>query len=81
MNYISFATGSTATFTAGANGSADYQALVATGNIRVDGVVQTDFTKFQVTGNTLSLAHGHNPYNDHAGPPPAPPRLRTTAIP
>ncbi|MEI6607870.1 MAG: MBG domain-containing protein, partial [Verrucomicrobiota bacterium] len=59
MNYISFATGSTVTFTAGNKVLADYQALVAAGNIRVDGVVQTDFSKFQVTGtggHTLSLA-------------------------
>ncbi|MCX6872807.1 MAG: hypothetical protein NTW21_03220 [Verrucomicrobia bacterium] len=58
MNYLSFATGSTATFTAGDKVEADYQALVTAGNIRVDGVVQTDFSAFQVTGNTLSLATG-----------------------
>ena len=58
-NYISFATGSTATFTAGNKVLADYQALVSAGNIRIDGVVQTDFTKFQVTADhTLSLATG-----------------------
>jgi hypothetical protein len=59
MNYISFAPGSTATFTAGditANGAASsYEALVTAGNIRVDGVA-ADFSAFQVTGNTLSLA-------------------------
>jgi hypothetical protein len=54
-DYISFATGSTATFTAADEDLASYTALVTTGNIRVDGVVQTDFSKFQVTGNTLSL--------------------------
>ena len=57
-NYISFATGSTATFTASNKELADYQALVANGNIRVDGVVQSDFSKFQVAGHTLSLSTG-----------------------
>ncbi|MCX6872809.1 MAG: hypothetical protein NTW21_03230 [Verrucomicrobia bacterium] len=66
--YISFATGSTATFTAGNMTLSDYQALVAAGNIRVDGVVQTDFSKFQVTGNTLSLGSGGtSPYASWAG--------------
>jgi len=63
-DYISFATGSTATFTAGNKVLTDYQALVAAGNIRVDGVVQTDFSKFQVTGtggHTLSLIS--DPFN------------------
>jgi len=61
-DYISFATGSTATFTAGNMVLADYQALVTAGNIRVDGVQQTDFSKFQVTGNTLSLGSGAGSY-------------------
>jgi hypothetical protein len=68
MNYISFATGSTATFTAGDKVEADYQVLVAAGNIRVDGVMQTDFSAFQVTGNTLSLGSGGaSPYTSWAG--------------
>ena len=37
MNYISFATGSTATFTAGNMALSDYQGLVTDGNIRVAG--------------------------------------------
>ena len=68
MNYISFATGSTATFTAGDNVEADYQAYVTAGNIRIDGAVQSDFSKFQVTGNTLSLGTGGaSPYTSWAG--------------
>ena len=70
-DYISFATGSTATFTAGNMVLADYQALVAAGNIRVDGLQQTDFSKFQVTGtggHTLSLGSGGtSPYASWAG--------------
>jgi len=59
--YISFATGSTATLTVTSKVLSDYQAYVAAGNIRVDGVAQSDFGKFQVTGtggHTLSLATG-----------------------
>jgi len=58
MNYISFASGSTATFTANNKSLSDYQAYVTAGNIRVDGAVAT-WSRFQVTGtggNTLSLA-------------------------
>ncbi|MCX6872766.1 MAG: hypothetical protein NTW21_03015 [Verrucomicrobia bacterium] len=59
MNTISFATGSTATFTAGDKVLADYQVLVTAGKIRVDGVAQSDFSKFQVTEtHTLSLVAG-----------------------
>ena len=65
-DYISFATGSTATFTAGNMVLADYQALVTAGNIRVDGVQQTNFSKFQVTGNTLSLGSGAGSYTTWA---------------
>ena len=66
--YISFATGSPATFTADNMDLAAYRALVANGNIRVDGVVQTDFSKFQVDGNTLSLGSGGaSPYASWAG--------------
>ena len=61
-NYVSFATGSTATLTVGNKVLSDYQALVTAGNIRVDGVVQTDFSKFQVTDNTLSLGSGTPTY-------------------
>jgi len=49
MNYISFASGSTATFTANNKVLADYQAYVTAGNIRIDGAVAT-WSKFQVTG-------------------------------
>ena len=70
MNYISFATGSTATFTAGDKVLADYQALVTSGNIRVDGVAQSDFSKFQVVGHTLSLSTGG----------PTPPHLVITSV-
>ena len=61
MNYISFASGSTATFTANNQVLSNYQALVTSGKIRVDGVVQSDFSKFKVTGtggHTLSLIQG-----------------------
>lgn len=54
-NYISFATGSTATLTVANKVLSDYQAYVTAGNIRVDGVAQTDFSKFRVSGHTLSL--------------------------
>ena len=60
-NYISFATGSTATLTVTAvlpeNAPAYYEALVTNGSIRVDGVAAT-MSQFQVTGNTLSLGGG-----------------------
>ena len=59
--YISFTTGSTATLTVATKVLADYQAYVTAGNIRVDGVVQTDFSKFQVTDSTLSLSTGGSP--------------------
>jgi hypothetical protein len=59
-NYISFATGSTATLTV--TGTHDYAALVTNGNIRVDGVAAT-MSQFQVVGNTLSLGGGANPYD------------------
>ena len=61
-DYVSFATGSTATLTVSGLLQADYEALVTAGNIRVDGVVQTDFSKFHVTGNTLSLGSGGGSY-------------------
>ena len=55
-NYISFASGSTAQLTVGNYLLADFTAKVLSGNIVVDGVAQTDFTKFQVTNtHTLSL--------------------------
>lgn len=53
--YITFASGSTATLTITGKVLADYQAYVTAGSIRVDGVAQADFSKFQVSGNTLSL--------------------------
>jgi hypothetical protein len=54
-DYISFATGSTATLTVASKGLSDYQTLVSGGFIRVDGLTQSDFSKFQVAGHTLSL--------------------------
>jgi hypothetical protein len=71
-NYISFATGSTATLTVTAvlpeNAPAYYEALVTNGSIRVDGELQTDFSAFQVVGNTLSLGSGGaSPYTSWAG--------------
>jgi hypothetical protein len=69
-DYISFATGCTATLTVASENLAGYQALVTAGNIRVDGVVQTDFTKFQVSGHTLSLSTGA----------PTPPQLVITSV-
>ncbi|MCX6876323.1 MAG: hypothetical protein NTW21_21320 [Verrucomicrobia bacterium] len=53
--YISFASGSTATLTVANKVLADYQTMVTSGYIRVDGVAQSDFSRFQVTGSTLSL--------------------------
>jgi len=53
--YISFTSGSTATLTITGKVLADYQTYVTAGSIRVNGVVQSDFSKFQVTGSTLSL--------------------------
>lgn len=55
-DYISFASDSLATLTVASRGLSDYQTLVSDGYIRVDGVVQSDFSKFQVTGHMLSLA-------------------------
>ena len=52
-SYISFATGSTATLTV--TGAHNYATLVGSGNIRIDGAPAT-WDKFQVSGNTLSLA-------------------------
>lgn len=56
--YISFACGATAsqaTLTIGTQNQAYYEDLVAKGYIRVNGVKQTNFSKFQVKGSTLSL--------------------------
>jgi len=53
--YISFASASTATLTVANKVLADYQTMVTSGYIRVDGVAQSDFSRFQVTGSTLSL--------------------------
>jgi hypothetical protein len=69
-NYISFATGSTATLTVTdvlpENAPAYYEALVTDGSIRVDGVAAT-MSQFQVTGNTLSLGSGASgPYDTWA---------------
>ena len=55
-DYISFASGSTATLTVASESLSSYQTLVSGGYIRVNGVAQSDFSKFQVTGDTLSLA-------------------------
>ena len=68
--YISFATGSTATLTVASENLVSYTTHVNNGNIRVDGVVQTDFTKFQVSGHTLSLSTGA----------PTPPQLVITSV-
>ena len=68
-NYISFATGCTATLTVANKSFSDYQAYVTAGHIRVDGVVQTDFSQFQVTGegdHTLSLTVSSSPYDTWA---------------
>lgn len=56
--YISFAsdaTASQATLTIGTQSQAYYEDLVSKGFIRINGVKQTHFHKFQVKGNTLSL--------------------------
>jgi len=56
--YISLASGATAsqaTLTIGTQNQAYYEDLVAKGYIRVNGVKQTSFSKFQVKGSTLSL--------------------------
>ena len=56
--YISFGCGATAsqsTLTIGTQNQAYYEDLVAKGYIRVNGVKQTNFSKFQVKGSTLSL--------------------------
>jgi hypothetical protein len=53
--YISFTNGCTATLTVTGKDQAAYTTLVTNGFIRVDGVKQTDFSKFVVTGNTLKL--------------------------
>ena len=56
--YISFASGTTAcqaTLTIGTQNQAYYEDLVAKGYIRVNGVKQGSFSKFQVRGSTLSL--------------------------
>ncbi len=55
-NWISFASGSLATLTVSNKVLADYQTLVTDGFIRVNGVVQSNFNAFQVSGHTLSLA-------------------------
>lgn len=55
-SYISFASGSLATLTVDSKVLADYETFVADGLIRVDGLVQSDFSAFQVSGHTLSLA-------------------------
>ena len=70
-DYISFATGSTATLTVTAvlpeNAPAYYEALVTNGSIRVDGV-QAAMSQFQVVDNILSLATGGtSPYTSWAG--------------
>jgi hypothetical protein len=56
--YISFASGITAslaTLTIGSRDRAYYEDLVSKGAIRVNGVKQASFSKFQVKGSTLSL--------------------------
>lgn len=56
--YISFASGATAsqaTLTIGSQNQAYYEDLVSKGYIRVNGVKQPNFSKFQVKGSTLSL--------------------------
>ena len=55
-DYVSFASGSTATLTVASESLSSYQTLVSGGYIRVNGVTQSDFSKFQVAGDTLSLA-------------------------
>lgn len=54
--YINFTSGSTATFTVNNLWLADYQTHVANGRILIDDVVQSDFSNFQVSNHTLSLA-------------------------
>jgi hypothetical protein len=54
-DYISFASGCAATLTVTGKVLSDYQAWVSTGHIRVDGVIQANFSEFKVVGNTLSL--------------------------
>jgi hypothetical protein len=57
--YISFASGATAslaTLTIETQNQAYYEDLVAKGYIRVNGVKQTNFSRFRVKGSTLSLA-------------------------
>jgi hypothetical protein len=51
--YIDFVSGSLATLTI--TGTHDFTNLVSAGSIRVDGIAQSDFSSFTVTGNTLSL--------------------------
>jgi len=56
--YISFASGSSASqakLTIGTQSQAYYEDLVSNGYIRVNGLKQTNFNKFQVQGSTLSL--------------------------
>jgi hypothetical protein len=56
--YISFACGATAsqaTLTIGSRDQSYYEDLVSKGYIRINRVKQTNFSKFQVKGSTLSL--------------------------
>jgi hypothetical protein len=64
-DYISFASGCSATLTVTGKVLSDYQAWVSAGLIRVDGAVQANFNEFKVAGNTLSLATGAA--NNYAG--------------
>jgi hypothetical protein len=51
--YIDFVSGSQATLTI--TGTHDFTNLVSAGSIRVDGIAQSNFNAFTVSGNTLSL--------------------------
>lgn len=51
--YIDFVSGSQATLTI--TGTHDFTNLVSAGSIRVDGIAQSNFSAFAVSGNTLSL--------------------------
>ncbi len=55
-DYITFDSGCLATLTISDKVESDYQSLVSSGYVRIDGVTQSDFSKFQVSDHTLSLA-------------------------
>jgi len=54
-SYFDFNIGSLATFTVSGSNQVYYQNLVTNGYIRINGVSQSDFSMFQVSGSTLSL--------------------------